>query len=69
MKPNDIMRIIKAKDQAPWVRAEEGKLCLLIRNLGEADGVLSSPNIWEVLVDGRVMSVHKLDLRKIDEAG
>jgi archaellum component FlaG (FlaF/FlaG flagellin family) len=69
MKPGDIMRIIKAKDQTPWVRAEEGKLCLLIRNLGEADGVLSSPNIWEVLVDGKVMSVHKLDLWKIDEAG
>ena len=66
MKPGDLMRIIEVPDQAHWVRMNAGKVCLLIRNLGKSDG---SPNMWEVLIEGRIMNVHKLDLGKIDETG
>jgi len=66
MKVGDLMRIIEAPDQAPWVRRDAGKVCLLIRNLGKSDG---SPNMWEVLIEGRIMNVHKLDLGRIDETG
>ena len=66
MKPGDLMRIIQAPDQAHWVRMNAGKVCLLIRNLGKSDG---SPNMWEVLIEGRIMNVHKLDMEKIDETG
>ena len=66
MKPGDLMRIIEVPDQTPWVRREAGKVCLLIRNLEKSDG---SPFMWEVLIEGRVMTVHKLDLWKIDETG
>ena len=68
MKPGDLMRIKHAPDQTPWARWQVGKLCLVVRNLGPADGVVSSPNIWEVIIDGEVMNVHKLDLEPIDEA-
>jgi len=67
MKPGDLMRIKHAPDQTPWTRRKVGKTCLVIRNLGPDDGVVSSPNIWEVLVEGEIMSVHKLDLEPIDE--
>jgi hypothetical protein len=43
-----------------------GKVCLLIRNLGKSDG---SPYMWEVLIEGRIMNVHKFDLGRIDETG
>jgi archaellum component FlaG (FlaF/FlaG flagellin family) len=67
MKPGDLMRIIHAPDMTPWVRAKVGKTCILIRNLSPDDGVLSSPNIWEVLVDGGILHVHKLDLESVNE--
>jgi len=31
------------------------------------DGVVSSKNIWRVLICGQVIEVHKLDLEVIDE--
>jgi hypothetical protein len=68
MKPGDLMRIIEAPDQALWNQfgGMAGKICLLIRNLEKSDG---SPFMWEVLIDGRLRNVHKLDLGKIDETG
>lgn len=68
MKPGDLMRIKHAPDQTPWVRSLVGHHCIIIRNLTEADGVTSSPNIWQVLICGTTMDVHKLDLEPIDEA-
>jgi len=63
------MRIKYALDQASWVRSLAGQSCVLIRNMTPEDGVTSSKNIWEVLVGGQVVSVHKLDLEVIDECG
>lgn len=67
MKPGDIMRIKHAPDQSAWERSHVGMICLLIRNLGPEDGVVSSPNMWDVLVEGKVIRLHKLDLEKLDE--
>ena len=69
MKPGDLMRIRYASDQTPWVRSLAGQNCVLIRNMTPEDGVISSKNIWTVLVGGQVVSVHKLDLEPINEAG
>lgn len=59
------MCIKSAPDQPPWVRSLAGTHCVVIRHLGPADGVISSPNIWEVLVNGRIMDVHALDLEPV----
>lgn len=67
MKPGDLMRIVKVGDQASYITKLEGSLCVLIRNLGSEDGVVISPNIWDVLVEGRVMRIHKLDMEPIHE--
>jgi len=69
VKPGDLMRIKYAPDQTPWVRSLAGQNCVLIRNMTPEDGVTSSKNIWEVLVGGQVVSVHKLDLEVISEEG
>jgi hypothetical protein len=61
------MRIVVVPDQASWVRALAGKPCLLVRNLSQE--MHYSPNTWEVLVDGRLLLVHRLDLGSVDEAG
>ena len=66
MKPGDLVRIIEAPDQALWVREMAGTICLLVRGLEKSHG---SPFMWEVLIDGRLRNVHKLDLRKVDETG
>ena len=68
MKPGDIMRIKWAPDQSAWERSHVGMICLLIRNLGPGDGVVSSPNMWDVLVEGKVIRLHKLDLEVVSEA-
>ena len=67
MKPGDLMRIKYSPDQTPWVRRLVGQSCVLIRNLTPDDGVVSSKNIWRVLICGQVMEVHKLDLELISE--
>lgn len=59
------MCIRSAPDQPPWVRSLAGSRCVVIRHLGPNDGVTSSPNIWEILVDGRIMDVHTLDLEPV----
>jgi hypothetical protein len=69
MKTGDLMRIKHATDQTPWARWQVGKLCLVLRNLTPAEGVVSSPNIWEVIIDGALMNIHKLDLEAVDETG
>lgn len=62
IEPGDLAVIRYAGDQTPWVRRLVGSYCVVVRNLTPAEGVTSSRNIWEVLVDGRVISVHALDL-------
>ena len=62
IEPGDLMQVCHAPDQPPWTRSLVGKKCIVIRRLTQADGVTSSPNIWEILVDGVLMDVHKLDL-------
>jgi len=67
MKPGDLMRIVNVPDQAPWVRALAGKPCLVVRDLTQEMHFMS--NTWEVLVDGRLLFVHRLDLGSVDEGG
>ena len=63
--PGDLAMVKLVPDQALWVRSLVGKICIVIRRLTIEDGVTSSPNIWEVLVDGHKMSLHILDLEPL----
>ena len=67
MKPGDIMRIKQAPDQGEWIRSHVGKVCLLIQNTPPIIALSGSPNMWEVLVEGKVIHLHKLDLELINE--
>lgn len=67
MKPGDLMRIIKFADQPLYIAELAGSLCVLIRNLGPEDGALEFSNSWDVLVNGRVICLHRVDLESVDE--
>lgn len=69
MKPGDLMRIKNSPDQTLWIRELSGQNCILIRNMTPEDGAFSSTNFWHVLVGDRIVTLHKLDLESIDEAG
>ena len=64
IKPGDLMMIVNVPDQPPWIRKLAGKRCIVIRNLTQADGVTSSPSMWDVLVDDYTIRVHALDLSR-----
>jgi len=66
--PGDLAIIKLAPDQGVYVRRHVGKVCLVIRRLTQDDGVKSSPNIWEVLVDGMKMNLHILDLTFLEHS-
>lgn len=65
IEPGDLMVIKHAGDQPPWTRSLVGKMCIVIKNLTQEDGVTSSPNIWKVMVDGVSVDVHLLDLEQV----
>ena len=67
MKPGDLMRIIKVADQPQYITELAGSPCVLIRKLGPEDGAMVSTNMWDVLINGNVMCLHKLDMEPISE--
>lgn len=69
MKPGDLMRIIKAADQPHYIAELAGSPCVLIRKLGPEEGALISTNMWDVLINGNVMCLHKLDMEPLNEVG
>lgn len=69
MKPGDLMRIIKVADQPQYITELAGSPCVLIRKLGPEDGAMVSTNMWDVLINGNVMCLHKLDMELLNEAG
>lgn len=59
------MRISSVPDQSSYVQTLRGKLCVVVRHCTAAHGVVSSRNIWDVLVDGKIISLHALDLQAV----
>lgn len=64
IKPGDLMMIVHAPDQPPWIRKLAGKRCIVIKNLTQADGITSSPSMWDVFVNDCIIRVHALDLSR-----
>jgi len=67
-EPGNIIRVIHAADQGTYIQKNfVGKTGMLVKNLGEVDGVTSSKNIWSVLIDGKIVHLHVLDFVEISE--
>lgn len=60
-----LMQISSVPDQSLYVQSLRGKLCVVVRHCTAEHGVVSSRNIWDVLVDGKVISLHALDLQTV----
>lgn len=61
----DLVELIEAKDQSLYFRkAYVGKIGLIERRMTEQqDGVKSSPNMYRVLVDNKILKLHSLDMK------
>jgi hypothetical protein len=60
----DLVELIEAKDQSLYFKKFlVGKLGVIIVKTEEGDGVKSSPNVYKVLVDNRVLHLHCLDMK------
>lgn len=66
LRPGLLVRIQEKPDSPPLARCHAGSLGIVIKNLGFEDGVYSSPNMWSVLVAGKTMNFHKLDLEPVN---
>jgi hypothetical protein len=66
-RPGDLAVIKLAPDQTLYVRKLAGKTCVVLKNLTAEDGVFSSRNMWDVLVEGQVVRVHRLDLMRLED--
>jgi hypothetical protein len=65
MSPGDLAIIKRVPDQPRWVAELVGRPCVIVKNLTAADGVYSSGHMWDILIDGKVLRVHRLDLEVI----
>ena len=63
----DLVELIEAKDQSLYFRkAYVGKVGIIERRMTEQqDGVKSSPNMYRVLVDNKILKLHSLDMKLI----
>lgn len=63
--PGDLIQVIDAKDQSLYFKKEfVGKIGIIERKMNEEqDGVKSSPNMYKVLVDNRILRLHCLDMK------
>jgi hypothetical protein len=63
--PGDLVEMIYAKDQSPYFRKMfVGKLGVIERKMTkEQDGEISSPNMYKVFVDNRILHLHCLDMK------
>ena len=58
--PGDLIEIIEARDQSLYTKSFCGKAGILIKNLGPPQA-MSSKRLWEVLIEGKVITFHELD--------
>lgn len=63
----DLVELIEAKDQSLYFRKTYvGKVGIIERRMTEQqDGVKSSPNMYRVLVDNKILKLHSLDMKLI----
>lgn len=63
--PGDLVQLIEAKDQSLYYRKQfVGKYGIIIRKCTQQeDGVVSSPNMYRVYVESRILNLHCLDLK------
>jgi hypothetical protein len=61
----DLVELIEAKDQSLYFKkAFVGKIGIVERRMTEEqDGVKSSPNMYRVLVDNKILKLHCLDMK------
>lgn len=61
----DLVELIEAKDQSLYFRKTYvGKIGVIERRMTEQqDGVKSSPNMYRVLVDNKILKLHSLDMK------
>jgi|688.fasta_scaffold203207_3 hypothetical protein len=60
----DLIRVIQAPDQnTAHMKRFWNKLGIVIENVKTN----SSPNIWEIWVDGRIINLHVLDFVKVEK--
>lgn len=63
--PGDLVELIDVKDQSLYFKkAFVGQIGIIERRMNEEqDGVKSSPNMYKVLVDNRILRLHCLDMK------
>jgi hypothetical protein len=54
----DLVVVVEAADQSLWTRGHADKMGVLLGRAGS--------NMWRLLVDGRVMTFHRLDFRVLE---
>lgn len=64
IKPGDLVEIIKNSDQSLYTRSFCGKLGVVLENINCS----SSPNLWRVFVEDRIVHLHKLDFIVVQRA-
>ena len=60
--PGCLVRVNPGPDHGARARINAGKIGIVIRHMTEKDGVSSSPNVWQVVIEGKSMNFHALDL-------
>lgn len=61
--PGDLVTIIRAPDQnIQFMSKLIGKIGLVLNHLSEKDGIYSSRNMYTVLVEGKNIHLHALDM-------
>ena len=65
--PGCLVKVDPGPDHGARARIHEGKIGIVVKHVDLKDGVTSSPNIWQVVIEGKNMNFHALDLTVIDE--
>lgn len=65
--PGCLVKVDPGFDHSAKARIHKGKIGIVVKHVGLKDGVTSSPNIWQVVIEGKNMNFHALDLTVIDE--
>lgn len=60
--PGCLVKVNPGPDHGAQARINAGKIGIVIRHMAEKDGVSSSPNVWQVVIEGKSMNFHALDL-------
>ena len=62
LQPGILVEVIEAADQGYFTKTLVGKIGLVVKNIKAK----SSPNVWEVLVEGKTFNLHALDLKVLE---